>query len=521
MVLMKVSTKIIVGYSLLILLMGGAVAYQVLLIHRVQRISSELSSVNFQAALIALRLDGNLRAVEELLSKYLLLGDSDYGDLLKATEAQFEGHLVEMSEVTRTDAETEALQQLQSAWRDLLVDIERVESTVPAGSYTILPVSLENQIRRTYVRVDTIYATIGSGIDAEVQVSSLVSEQARRVSWTAGSLALLLAGSVGFLTVRSISTGLGRLTGGTRAVAAGRFDHQISEDRNDEFGELAKNFNSMAGRLAELDQLKKDFVSSVSHELKSPIASSREVVQLMLEEVPGPLSPEQKRLLKLNLRNYRKLSSMVGGLLELARTDAGIVTCERRPNDLGTLIQRTVEDYELALKDRDLRLETDLPAGSLLVECDGDRIMQVLGNLLENAIKVSPRGSAIRIALQISAARDNAKSEIQVSVFDSGPGVPDKHKQRIFDRFRQLRSTSGTSRPGVGLGLAICHSIVKRHEGKIWVEDNLPGGSIFRVKFPARVLPVKAAAHAATTLLRPLVHATQGRAPAIPRMDPS
>jgi signal transduction histidine kinase len=164
---------------------------------------------------------------------------------------------------------------------------------------------------------------------------------------------------------------------------------------------------------------------------------------------------------------------MVGNLLDVSRMEAGSMEYEMAPNDLVLLAGSVIREFDVQARQRGIqfRLENDLP--SLFAECDRERIVQVIGNLYENALKFSPAGSDI-------VTRINRVDEgIMISVSDSGPGVPNEHKHKIFQKFHQLRHGKKVAGQGVGLGLAICKTIVEAHGGQIWVEDNPNGGSVF------------------------------------------
>jgi two-component system sensor histidine kinase GlrK len=264
--------------------------------------------------------------------------------------------------------------------------------------------------------------------------------------------------------------------------------------------QLAKDFNMMAQRLDELDELKKDFVSHVSHELKAPLASMQETTYLLLEEIPGPLTDKQRRLLALHLQGGKRLSSMISNLLDLSRMEAGVMDYEIKKQDLIALIRTVTAEHEVRAREKGLRIDLALSAQPLIVECDGDRIIQVLNNLLENALKFSPQDTAIgvqvRFALDIPwhlperwqrtvMPAANGTGYALLAVSDSGPGVPDAHKEKIFQKFHQVRQGRKIAGQGVGLGLAICQTIVETHHGAIWVEDHAGGGSVFFVLLPA------------------------------------
>ena len=317
-----------------------------------------------------------------------------------------------------------------------------------------------------------------------------------RVTWFAALGALALSGVVSFFIVRSVLMPLRHLARGTRAIAEGDFSYRLDASRKDEFAQLAADFNAMARRLEELDQMKRDFVSHVSHEIKSPLASMRETTELLLDGIPGPLSERQRRLLELHLKSNQRLSSMIGNLLDLSRMEAGVMEYELRSQDLAPLLQTAVAEFEVQARERNIEIKCSVPQTPMVVQCDEDRIIQVFANLIGNAIKFSPPTSAIEVHAEPTAEipsgtpsgfRRRRSSTLEdgayalVSIWDSGPGVPDADKKKIFEKFHQVKLGVKLPGQGVGLGLAICRTIVDAHHGAIWVEDNPRGGSAFRL----------------------------------------
>jgi two-component sensor histidine kinase len=223
--------------------------------------------------------------------------------------------------------------------------------------------------------------------------------------------------------------------------------------------------------------MKREFVSNVSHDLKTPLTSMQEAAQAVLDQLPGPLNDQQRRLLQLSLDSGQRLSSMIGKLLELSRLESGVGPEPRLELvDLARVARGAVQ--RAGVSSRSVLVVLDEPAESLHVRADADGIARVLDNLLENAIRFSPDGGAVRIHI---GARGGAAV---LTVADEGPGIPEPERERVFERFYQTADGRAARSHGVGLGLAICRHIVTSHHGSISIEGNTPGGTIVKVQLP-------------------------------------
>ncbi|MDD5303952.1 MAG: HAMP domain-containing sensor histidine kinase [Elusimicrobia bacterium] len=233
-------------------------------------------------------------------------------------------------------------------------------------------------------------------------------------------------------------------------------------------------------RLAELkDRLdaKTRLMQDVAHELKNPLAVIHGYASYLTKE---KVSPEEiQKALKAVLSNAERLVGLVDHLQEAVRLESDGFTVEAHPIEGAALLQEAVESVELDAARRGVRLHWRSPVGdSLLVSADPRRVLQVLGNLLSNALKFTPEGGTIECTAQRDA------DSVRFSVIDTGPGIPADELPMLFDRFYQANDNAH-KRKGLGLGLAICKGLVEAHGGRIWVES-LPGvGSAFNFTLPA------------------------------------
>lgn len=275
------------------------------------------------------------------------------------------------------------------------------------------------------------------------------------------------------------------------AVSQGAFVARLPEDRNDELSRVAAAFNRMVTGLAELERLKSDFISSISHELRTPLVAMVETNEALLDDVAGPLTPQQRRMISLNGGAARRLSGMIGDLLELNVVRSGL-RYRMAPANLEVIVRDAVSELDARARDRDIRLEMSLEdADNLHLEADRDRLLQVVQNLVDNAIKYTPAGGTVEIHLR-SVAREALASVppraapgdarfALLQVVDSGPGIPPADRERVFEKFFRRQ---GVSADGVGLGLAICREITLAHRGAIWIEDGWLGGACLAVAIP-------------------------------------
>jgi signal transduction histidine kinase len=232
-------------------------------------------------------------------------------------------------------------------------------------------------------------------------------------------------------------------------------------------------------RMNDVDRLKRGLMSRASHELKAPLASMQETVQLMVSRIPGPLTEKQERLLQLSLHSGRRLARMLGNLLDLSRLEARLVDYSMDVHDAGDLVRRVADDISPRSAEKAVRIVANVAREPLMVFCDPNHIAQVLTGLVENAVQFSPSAGTVRVEAGLADPQN-----VLISVADEGVGIQDSQKKAIFDGFYPVQQERKILGQSLGLGLAIAHAIVQAHQGTIWVEDNPNAGSIFFVKLP-------------------------------------
>jgi len=303
----------------------------------------------------------------------------------------------------------------------------------------------------------------------------------------AAALALAVAGTLALIISvilwRSISRPVVDLEHGMAAVADGNFDYRlrIATKRRDEFGRLAQSFQSMAHQLAQLDRLKAEFISIASHELKTPINVIVGYLQLIDEEVYGPVSEKQREVLRTIDTQTRSLARLVHQLLDISRFEAGGGKLELRPVRFDHFLAELESTFRVLAMQRgvNFRLEQigELPCEVLW---DRDRMSEVLGNLLSNAFKFTDQGGLVEL---IAESHDD---RLRLTIHDTGAGIPPRQLAHIFEKFYQADNQDSAAHGGTGLGLAIARQIVTAHGGDISVESTVGAGTTFHIILPVR-----------------------------------
>ncbi|MDP8219237.1 MAG: ATP-binding protein [Candidatus Theseobacter exili] len=230
----------------------------------------------------------------------------------------------------------------------------------------------------------------------------------------------------------------------------------------------------------KVTEIKSQFVSMVSHELRTPLTAISECINIVIEGITGAISKKQKDILSIAQENVERLSRLINDVLDFQKFDAGKVKLLIEKQDINEAIDEVYNTMRHVIKERNLKLELKLQDDLPNIPFDRDKIIQVLTNLVNNAIKFTDNGT-----ITISA-ESHINNCIIVSVKDTGPGIKEDDFSKLFQSFEQLDEVSTRKEPGTGLGLSICKEIVQLHGGKITVESEIGKGSIFSVILPVR-----------------------------------
>jgi signal transduction histidine kinase len=383
--------------------------------------------------------------------------------------------------------------ELDTTHRDVTATLDSVSATIPAEIGAVgrgqgeRADSLSTALRPVLQRIDSIAdraeTTLQARTAAKVQSARAEAGRAQDLTTTTFGIAIMIAALIAIWLTATISQPVRDLERGMHTVADGDFSYRLAIEpkRHDEFGRLAESFHTMVEQLKQLDQLKAEFVSVASHELKTPINVIIGYLQLLQENVYGELTPKQRDICLTLASQAHALSRLVRQLLDVSRFEAGGGKLELRQMRLGPFLAELESTFRVLAIQRGIRFHVErasrLPDH---VVWDEDRMSEVLGNLLSNAFKFTERGGTVELA--VYAAGDS----LTLHVRDTGAGIPAANLPYIFEKFFQADNQAAASAKGTGLGLAIAKTIVTAHSGTIGVESTPGVGTTFSIVMPVR-----------------------------------
>ncbi|MDR8391218.1 HAMP domain-containing histidine kinase [Aliifodinibius sp. S!AR15-10] len=291
---------------------------------------------------------------------------------------------------------------------------------------------------------------------------------------------LLVTGIAGLIIFAFLTRRLRKMTGIISKFDQGDLDQRVPVNSDDEIGRLAKSFNSMADTLQEnmkelkkTDQLRRELIANVSHDLRSPLASIQGYLETILLKESTLSHEKRRKYLEIILKNTFGLRQLVEELFELSKLDTKQVEPEVEPFSISDLIQDVALKFEQQADDKGIQIVAENASGLPLVKGDIALIERVLSNLIENSIQYSEEGGIIRLELKQEGAA------VQVQVKDTGAGISEDDLPHIFDRFYRAEKSRSRSEEGTGLGLAIAKKIMELHGKEIQAQNRNGQGAVF------------------------------------------
>ena len=473
--------RLMIAYVVFVVVLIGLNMVLLYVSSRLGHITSDIYLVDYRKKEVSDKLIADLISFEETTKQYLLLQQDTYWRLIeeKAQGITRAWDYLSGPQTLYDEQEREIMGEGRFLWAAFLAKFHERVPDLPQDTVTLEKIFLDNETAIDELVGIARFANARAveSMDRKIVDLKGLSDDLVRFTWWALGMALSIGLIVPLVIYRSITRDLGRIKKGIQRISNGDFSFKLPIDSRDELGVLANSFNEMTARLQELDDMKSEFISIVSHELKTPLTSMKEAANLLLEGVGGTLADKQHRLVSIMNQGIMRLLRIIDELLEITRLEGGMVRLGMVQHDMNAIVAAFVQEIKPFADNQGVMIDVAYFEETCMVMADRNKIVQVLTNLTHNAIKYSQNGQGVEIRI----TRDS--DCVTVEIEDHGTGIPEEDLPLIFDKFYQSKITRGHS--GTGLGLAIAKRIVEAHGGDIRAYSQVEKGSVFVFALPA------------------------------------
>ena len=479
---LTIFSRLLTGHLVIFALVIGMSAYAIVQISRINEMTQSVLMVNSRMSDNAERLSDVVFSQVRYERKYLISKDEVFYNQFLQLKADFDRSLGEMMSIADSFQTKGMLTVIKESYKNYHFLFQEELKFLKAGrSYSRDGFNREKEKATQSIidELEKLRAYTAKNATDKIRSLHGIGTRLRRVAMMMTGAFLIFGIVTSLLINRSITQPLSILEKKTKDIGKGNFKEDLTISSPPELAGLAGSFNLMCNKLSELDKMKSDFFSSVTHELRTPLSTIKMGIVLLQEGIEGPLTEGQRGLLKVLEKETLLLVAQVNSLLDLSKMEAGMMRFQLERKNIGPLIDQTVEEMGPLVEAKKLNLEVLVTDGLPALNMDSERMLQALRNIIGNAVKFTPEKGRVRISAR------TADHGVKVSVADTGPGIPAGNLITIFEKFQQVTAAGPHPVKGTGLGLAIAKQIITLHGGKIWAESELGRGSTFIFVLPA------------------------------------
>jgi two-component system sensor histidine kinase GlrK len=471
---LTIFSRLMIGYFAIFSLVILVSAYAILRLHQLNTGTRHILNIDNRILDYQEKLADSTLSQLRYEKKYVLTKDILLYEQFLSAKRDFTKFLSELLLIVDTPEKKDSLNKVKTHYQHFqaLIDKE-IENIRGTQSYSKRwsEQEIEKASDGVLEELKKLEGYARRDIQQRMKMLGESSASARKLVLTISAVAVVLVIVASFLITRSIAQPLTILMEKTKEISKGVFNDDLNIASPPEISELAGAFNSMCGKLKMVDKMKSDFFSSMSHELRTPLTSIKEGINLLREGVGGTIPERQKRLLAILSEESKRLIDLVNSLLDLSKMEAGMMTYTFEPGTVTPLIERATTEMIPLIEARKITLTTKVDEKLPVIKIDREKILQVLRNLVGNAVKFTPEGGQVRVVARL------VNRGVEVSVSDTGPGIKKENLTTIFEKFHQAPFKHSNPIKGTGLGLAIVKHVITAHGGRVWAESEPGQGS--------------------------------------------
>ena len=479
---LTIFSRLLTGHLIIFTLVIGMSAYAIVQIGRINQMTQSVLTINNRMSDNAEKLSDVIFSQVRYEKKFIISKDEGFYNQFLQLKGDFDRYLGEMMLLADSPQTRSLLNGIKESYQNYQARFQEESKFLRAGrtySHDGFNREKEKATQSIIGELEKLKTYTLKNTTDKIKSLHHIGTELRRIAIMMTGAFLIFGIVISVLINKSITRPLSILEKKTKDIGKGNFKEDLTIPSPPELSGLAGAFNLMCSKLSELDKMKSDFFSSVTHELRTPLSTIKMGIVLLKEGVEGPLTEGQRGLIKVLEKETHLLIDLVNSLLDLSKMEAGMMRFQLEPKNIAPLIDQTVEEIGPLVEAKKINLEVLVKEALPTIKMDSERILQALRNIIGNAVKFTPEKGRVRV----SARR--ADHGVEVSVADTGPGISAGSLITIFEKFQQ--ATTEGSRPvnGTGLGLAIAKQIITHHGGKIWAESELGHGSTFIFVLPA------------------------------------
>lgn len=493
----------ILGYIIIALFMLTVSFYLFLRFNHLNKVVDSIVKVDIPSIETGKKLADSLLEQVRSEKKYIITSDKAFLDLFEKKKTDFLEELQFLGKSIGFNKEKNAfLHQIEELYNNYIA--MTAKEFILVGYDKVITADNQYEAKKKKI-LDHLTQSINkliynqeSALIQKIELFQKTVHKSTKISLAIILFAIICGAIFSCFFTHSICSPIKTLRDATKHIANGNLDYRVKITSYDEIGSLGVAFNRMCDKLREIDQMKSEFISNISHNLKTPLTAIREADELMLDKIAGQISEPQIKLLNIIKENTRRLIMMINDLLDISRFEAGLMRYNFQYSSIEEIIHKSIDAIRFLAEGKNIDIQQYINrVMSSKILLDREKISQVMDNILSNAIKFTPPGGSITVKTdevrasaisRMSGTQNrpqNIHSFVKVSISDTGIGIPAECHKKIFNKFEQVVNKGKGGIKGTGLGLFIAKHIILDHGGDIWVENNAEKGCTFFFTLPS------------------------------------
>ncbi len=479
---LTIFSRLVIGYLVLFVLAMTVSIYAISQLRLLESVTRSILFVDSRQIELKKKLSDILLSMMRYEKKFIIIKDEGLLNQFLLVRTDFDRQLKELLSRAETDTARNIINRVElqnRRYQELFGDEVTYLKAGREYKQDYYRKEKESAVNEIMKSLQELEAYSQSNTYSKVKRLNAADVNASRVAILIGIVSLIFGIIISIIITINITRPLSVIKRKTGDIARGEFGDDLKITSPPEIMLLTESFNMMCNKLKEVDKMKSDFFSLMSHELRTPLTTIKEGTNLFIESLDEVRATEkQKRLMTIINEECNRLIMLVNSLLDLSKMEAGMMECNFHNTELAPLITKISEEMEPLAETKNIKLEADVNKALPHIKVDVERILQVLRNLVGNAVKFTPNNGHVRIF----AGPDD--QGVKVSVSDTGAGISKEKVDMIFDKYHQAALSGSNKMKGTGLGLSIVRQIINAHGGRVWVESTSSQGSTFSFLLP-------------------------------------